>query len=138
MKPRSVLSTLTARAVLVTGLVAVISVVITAAVALPVTVRSANDDARAGLAGKANIAANAIEGRDTVGAAAREDARARKVAQTLRGEGIETVLISNGRPDQAGLPAAGRGRGGGRISGQPALALRGSADARGGPAGRRR
>ena len=26
------------------------------------------------------------------------------MAQTLRGEGIETVLIRNGRPDQAGLP----------------------------------
>ncbi len=96
--------TLTARAVAITGLVAVIAVVITAAVALPVTVRSANEDVRAALAGKANIAANAIEGRDVAGAAAREDARARKVAQTLRSEGIETVLIRDGRPDQPGLP----------------------------------
>ena len=104
MKLRSALDTLTARAVAITGLVAVISVVITAAVALPVTIRSANDDARAGLAAKANIAANAIEGRDTLGAAAREDARARKVAQTLRAEGIEAVLIRNGRPDSGGLP----------------------------------
>jgi two-component system sensor histidine kinase BaeS len=97
-------STLSARAVLVTGLVAVIAVVITAAVALPVTVRSANDDARVALADKARVAANAIDGRDTAAAAAREDARARKVAQTLRDQGIETVLIRNGRPDQAGLP----------------------------------
>jgi signal transduction histidine kinase len=104
VKLRAAFDTLTARAVVITGLVAVIAVVITAAVALPVTVRSANEDARVSLAGKANIAANAIEGRDTAGAAAREDARARKVAQTLRGEGIETVLIRNGRPDLAGLP----------------------------------
>jgi two-component system sensor histidine kinase BaeS len=104
VKLRSCLDTLTARAVVITGLVAVIAVVITAAVALPVTVRSANEDARVSLAGKANIAANAIEGRDTAGAAAREDVRARKVAQTLRAEGIETVLIRNGRPDLAGLP----------------------------------
>jgi two-component system, OmpR family, sensor kinase len=96
--------TLSARAVLVTGLVAVISVVITAAVALPVTIRSANDDARMALADKARVAANAIEGRDTAAAAAREDARARKVAQTLREQGIQTVLIQNGRPDQTGLP----------------------------------
>ena len=99
-------STLTARAVLVTCLVALISVLITAAVALPLVVRSANEERRLVLADKARVAANAIEGRNTAGAAAREEQRAQRVAQTLREQGVETVLIRNGRPDQAGLPAA--------------------------------
>jgi two-component system sensor histidine kinase BaeS len=34
----------------------------------------------------------------------REEQRARRVAQTLRDQGVETVLIRDGRPDQAGLP----------------------------------
>jgi two-component system sensor histidine kinase BaeS len=101
---RSIFDTLTARAVLVTGLVSIVAVVITAAVALPVTVRSANEETRAALAGKASIAANVIEGRDIAGADARAEARARRVAQTLRDEGIETVLIRDGRTDQPGLP----------------------------------
>jgi two-component system sensor histidine kinase BaeS len=90
--------------VLVTGLVAVVSVVITAAVALPLAVRSANDESRISLADKARVAANAVEGRDTPAAAAREEARARRIAETLRDQGIETVLIVAGRPDQPGLP----------------------------------
>jgi two-component system, OmpR family, sensor kinase len=97
-------STLTTRAVLVTCLVAVVAVVITAAVALPLVLRSANQDARMVLAAKARVAANAIEGRDTAIAAAREDQRAQRVAQTLRADGVTTVLIRNGQPDQPGLP----------------------------------
>lgn len=96
--------TLTGRAVLVTCIVAVISVVITAAVALPLALRSADDAARAVLADKARVAANAIEGRNTAGASQREEQRARRVAQTLRDQGVETVLIRNGEPDRDGLP----------------------------------
>jgi two-component system sensor histidine kinase BaeS len=98
-------STLTARAVLLTCLVAVVSVAITAAVALPLTQRSANAEARTVLADKARVAANAIEGRDTAAAALRQDQRAAKVAQTLREQGITTVLIRDGKPDQTGLSA---------------------------------
>ncbi len=98
-------ASLTARAVVVTCLVAVTSVLITAAVALPLALRSANDDSRLALADKARVAANAIEGRKTAQAQQREEQRARKVVQTLRDQGTEAVLIRDGRPDQAGLPA---------------------------------
>src|SRR5258705_9374652 len=97
-------STLTTRAVVVTCLVAVVSVVFTAAVALPLVLRSANSDARMVLATKAKVAANAWEGRDTAAAAAREDQRAQRIAQILRADGVTTVLIRNGSPDQPGLP----------------------------------
>jgi signal transduction histidine kinase len=96
-------STLTVRAVLVTCLVAVVSVAITAAVALPLAVRSANSEARVVLADKARVAANVIEGRTAV-AQSREEQRAVRVVQTLRAQGIETILIRDGKPDQAGLP----------------------------------
>jgi two-component system sensor histidine kinase BaeS len=104
VKRRWARSTLTARTILITCLVALVSVAITAAVALPLTVRSANSDARLALAGKARVAANAIGGRDTTAAQAREDQRAQRVAQALREQGIQTVLIRDGKPDQAGLP----------------------------------
>jgi two-component system, OmpR family, sensor kinase len=96
--------TLTLRAVVITCLVALISVAITAAVALPLTIRSANQDARTVLADKARVAANLIEGRNTAAADQREAQRSKTVAQTLRAQGIDTVLIRNGQPDQAGLP----------------------------------
>jgi len=98
-------ATLTVRAVLATCLVALVSVAITAAIALPLTVRSANDEIRLALSEKAQVAANAIEGRATAVAADRQEARAAKVAATLRGQGIETVLVINGKPDHLGLPA---------------------------------
>jgi signal transduction histidine kinase len=96
--------TLTVRAVLATCLVALVSVAITAAVALPLTARSANEEIRLSLSEKAQVAANAIEGRATAAAADRQEARAAKVAATLRGQGVETVLILNGKADQPGLP----------------------------------
>jgi two-component system sensor histidine kinase BaeS len=96
---------LTTRAILATCLVAVIAVVITAAVALPLVARSADNQARVVLAEKARVAANAIEGRDTPAAAARAVQRAQNVAQTLRDQGVQTVLIRDGKADQPGLPA---------------------------------
>jgi two-component system sensor histidine kinase BaeS len=95
----------TARAVLATCLAAVISVVITAAVALPLGIRDANQEARVILADKARVAASVIEGRNTASSAAREEQRARRVAQELRAQGVETVLIRGGQADRAGLPA---------------------------------
>jgi two-component system sensor histidine kinase BaeS len=97
--------TLTTRVVLSTSLVAIIAVVITAAVALPLVQRSTDEQARVVLAEKARVAANAIEGRDTPAAAARADQRAQTVAQTLRDQGVDTVLIRAGKADQTGLPA---------------------------------
>jgi signal transduction histidine kinase len=95
----------TTRAVLATCLAAFIAVMITAAVALPVGIRSANQESRIILADKARVAASVIEGRNTVGAGVREEQRAKRVAQELRAQGIETVLIRAGRPDRGGLPA---------------------------------
>jgi two-component system sensor histidine kinase BaeS len=96
---------LTTRAVLATGVVALIAVAITAAIALPLVVRSADDQARITLAEKARVAANVIEGRDTPAAASRAQQRARNVAQTLREQGVDTILITNGQADQGALPA---------------------------------
>jgi signal transduction histidine kinase len=95
----------TARAVLATCLAAVISVVITAAVALPLGIRDANQEARVILSDKARVAASVIEGRNTASSEAREAQRARRVAQELRAQGVETVLVRAGQPDRAGLPA---------------------------------
>ncbi|HEX6873916.1 MAG TPA: HAMP domain-containing sensor histidine kinase [Micromonosporaceae bacterium] len=96
---------LTWRAALVTCLVAVIAVVITAAVALPLILRSANDEAQRQLADKARVAANAIDRRGAGVAESRENLRARAVAQTLREQGVATIVIRDGQPDQVGLPA---------------------------------
>lgn len=98
--------TLTARMVLVTCLVAVVSVAITAAVALPLALRSANEAARVSLAERARVAAVVVEGRDTPAAAAREEVRARRVTATLRNQGVEAVLVLDGEPDVGGLPSS--------------------------------
>jgi two-component system sensor histidine kinase BaeS len=83
--------------------VALVSVLITAAVALPLSLRAANEQTRATLADKAQVAADTIEGR-TGATAQRERQRAEKVAATLREQGLEVVLVTGGRPDRAGLP----------------------------------
>jgi two-component system sensor histidine kinase BaeS len=98
-------STLTVRAVLATCLVALISVVITAAVALPLAARSANEEMRLVLADKARVAANVIEGRNTAASRASEDNRATKVVATLRTQGVDAILIRDGRATTPGLPA---------------------------------
>ncbi len=112
-------TTLTVRAMLVTCLVAVIAVVITAAVALPLTLRNATQEARRVLADKARVAANGIEGR-TQGTVTqqREAQRAQRVAATLRGQNITVILILDGQADHPGLPPAAVKRiaGGGQIS----------------------
>jgi signal transduction histidine kinase len=113
-------ATLTVRAVLVTCLVATVSVIITAAVALPLSVRTANESARLVLADKARVAANAIEGRNTPVGAQREEQRAKKVAQTLRTQGIEPILIRGGVADSPDLPASVAAR----IAGGDSVSLR--------------
>jgi two-component system, OmpR family, sensor kinase len=104
MTRRWAASSVTTRAVLVTCLVAVVAVVITAAVALPLVTRSANEDARITLAAKARVAANALGGRDTAASAAREDQRAQRIVNTLRADNVQAVLIRNGQAEPAGLP----------------------------------
>jgi signal transduction histidine kinase len=83
--PRS----LTARAVTVTCLAALVSVLVTALVALPITVRSANNETRKGLADKAQIAA------DYIGSRPRE-AGQQQLTKELRKQGIDVYLVRSG------------------------------------------
>ena len=96
---------LTVRMVVVTGLVAVVAVAITAAVALPLTLRSTNEAIRQSLSQRARLAAVTIEGLNTSAGRAREDTRARRVVAILRAQGVDAVLILGGEPDVPGLPA---------------------------------
>lgn len=91
--------TLTARAVLVTCAAALISVLVTAAVAFPLAIRAAGDEARAGLADRADIVAAGLV------ASADSKLRGESLARDLRAQGVNMVLIRNGTPDTAGLPA---------------------------------
>jgi two-component system OmpR family sensor kinase len=100
-RPSRRFGTITGRAVLVTCLVAVIAVLFTVAVALPLYVRSANQAARTVLADKARVAAFVIAGRPTTASQRSSEVL---VAQTLRTQGIDVVLIRHGVPDQTGLP----------------------------------
>ncbi|WP_250006748.1 HAMP domain-containing sensor histidine kinase [Actinoplanes sp. M2I2] len=89
--------TLTGRAVLVTAATAVIAVIVTALVALPIAVRSADRAARADLGDKSAIAVELL-------ATERPAARQRIVAR-LRDDGIAVYLIRRGAADRPGLPA---------------------------------
>ncbi|SNY62990.1 sensor histidine kinase [Paractinoplanes atraurantiacus] len=91
------LRTFAGRAVLVTAATAVISVIITALVALPIAVRSANNAARADLAEKAALAVELL-------ASERAAARTR-IVNRLRDDGIAVYLIRRGAADRPGLPA---------------------------------
>jgi two-component system sensor histidine kinase BaeS len=88
--------TFRARAILVTCATAIISVIVTAAVALPVAVTSANRQARQGLDEKATIAGDVLA---TARPADREN-----LVRGLRAQGIEVYLIRRGVADQSGLP----------------------------------
>ncbi len=91
-------STITARAVLSTCLVALVSVLVTALVALPLAAQRTNQQARKGLAEQAQIAATLI---DQVNAATE-----RRFVQLLRANNIQVYLIRNGRLVQpAPIPA---------------------------------
>ncbi len=90
------LRTLTARVVLVTVATAVIAVLITAAVAIPVAARTVNTQLRAELLEKSAIAVELLA---TERPAARE-----RIVQSLRRDGIKLYLIRRGVVDQAGLP----------------------------------
>jgi two-component system sensor histidine kinase BaeS len=92
-------SSLTVRAVIVTCLVALLSVLVTAAVAFPLTVRQANTDALSRLNDQAVYAAELLRGR----LAAADSTR---LVQRLEAQGIDVYVIRGGTPDHAGLPDA--------------------------------
>ncbi|HEY7174288.1 MAG TPA: HAMP domain-containing protein, partial [Micromonosporaceae bacterium] len=95
--------TLNARAVVATCSAALISVLVTALVAFPLALRSANDAVRSGLADKASLAASLINPPSGTGAGA--PIRAGVVVRQLRRQDVDAFLVHNGRSDPAGLPA---------------------------------
>jgi len=93
---RNFFRTLSGRVVLVTAATAVVAVIVTALVALPIAVRSANKAARTDLADKSVIAVELLR---TERPAARE-----RIVEQLRQDGISVYLLRQGEPDQPGLP----------------------------------
>jgi signal transduction histidine kinase len=88
--------TLSARAILVTCATAIVSVIVTALVALPVTVRSANNQARADLDQKATLIGEVL--------ASSRPADRENLVRKLRQQGISVYLVRRGVADKAGLP----------------------------------
>ncbi|MFI5491583.1 sensor histidine kinase [Actinoplanes sp. NPDC051859] len=93
---RRFFATLAGRTVLVTAATAVVSVIITALVALPIAVRSANNAARSELMEKSALAVELLSDD-------KRTARERIVAR-LRADDIDVFLIRRGVVDQSGLP----------------------------------
>ncbi|UQU66973.1 HAMP domain-containing histidine kinase [Couchioplanes caeruleus] len=93
---RRFFATLAGRTVLVTAATAVVSVIITAMVALPIAVRSANSAARADLAEKAAVAVELLTSERAV---VRE-----RIVRRLRDDGIDVFLVRRGAADRPGLP----------------------------------
>ncbi|MFI7212974.1 sensor histidine kinase [Micromonospora maritima] len=108
--------TLTARAVLVTCAVALVSVLVTALVAVPLAVRGAERRDQDALAAQARLAAEVLRVRAV---RQRDDAGDRLIRQ-LRQQNIEVYVIRGGRVDRPGLPAplVTRVAGGGNVSGR--------------------
>jgi two-component system sensor histidine kinase BaeS len=93
---RSLFRTLTSRVVLVTVATAVVAVIVTALVAVPVAVRTVNNQIRTELGEKSALAVELL-------ATEKQPARERIVAQ-LRQDGIAVYLIRRGRIDRNGVP----------------------------------
>ncbi|MFC4018634.1 histidine kinase dimerization/phospho-acceptor domain-containing protein [Micromonospora sp. GCM10011542] len=92
--------TLTARAVLVTCAVALVSVLVTAVVAVPLAVRGAERRDQEALAAQARLAAEVLRTRLDRGRTADEE----RLIQQLRNQGIDAYLIRRGVVDRSGLP----------------------------------
>src|SRR5689334_9548973 len=93
---RKVFRTLTAQVVLVTALTAVVSVIVTALVALPLAVRSANSQARDELVEKSALAVELL--------GSERPAARQRIVEQLRRDDIAVYLIRRGAADRAGLP----------------------------------
>ena len=93
---RNLLRTLTGRVVLVTTATAVVAVIVTALVALPIATRSANHQARAELVEKTALAVELLDARP---------AQRERIVRQLRADRIAVYLIRRGQPDRAGLPS---------------------------------
>ncbi|GAA2193965.1 sensor histidine kinase [Micromonospora lupini] len=93
--------TLTARAVLVTCAVALVSVLVTAIVAVPLAIRGAERRDQQALAAQARLAAEVLRTRLDRGRTVDEE----RLIQQLRDQGIDAYLIRRGTVDRSGLPA---------------------------------
>ncbi|MGR6322713.1 HAMP domain-containing sensor histidine kinase [Micromonospora soli] len=117
--------TLTARAVLATCAVALVSVLVTALVAVPLAVRGAERRDQEALAAQARLAASVLR----VSAARQRDTAGERLLRQLRQQDIDVYLIRAGQVDRPGLPpqvvtrvAAGRDVSGRRlVAGERAL-----------------
>ncbi|WP_112698843.1 sensor histidine kinase [Micromonospora noduli] len=92
--------TLTARAVLVTCAVALVSVLVTAIVAVPLAIRGAERSEQEALAAQARLAAEVLRTRLDRGRSADEE----RLIRQLRDQGIDAYLVRRGAVDRAGLP----------------------------------
>ncbi|SIN26558.1 sensor histidine kinase [Micromonospora cremea] len=92
--------TLTTRAVLVTCAVALVSVLVTAIVAVPLAIRGAERRDQEALAAQARLAAEVLRTRLDRGRTADEE----RLIQQLRAQGIDAYLIRRGAVDRPGLP----------------------------------
>ncbi|MFI7608543.1 sensor histidine kinase [Micromonospora sp. NPDC049366] len=92
--------TLTARAVLVTCAVALVSVLVTAIVAVPVGLRGVERGDQQALAAQARLAAEVLRTRVDRGGSADEE----RLIRQLRTQGIDAYLIRGGAVDRSGLP----------------------------------
>jgi signal transduction histidine kinase len=99
-RPWRAARTLTVRAMLVTCAAALISVLVTALVAVPVTVKAANNQARAGLADKAKLVGDLLGPRLATARTGDEEQAVRR----LRAQDIDVYLIRDGAAVQPGLP----------------------------------
>lgn len=93
--------TLTARAVLVSCAVALVSVLVTALVAVPIAGRAADRQAQAALSAQAGLAVEALRTRIGRGRTADEE----RIIRQLRQQRIDAYLIRGGKADRPGLPA---------------------------------
>jgi two-component system sensor histidine kinase BaeS len=88
-------ATLTTRAAAVTAAVAVLSVLVTALVAVPVSIRGANREIKQALTGEARLIADLLATRSDDGEA---------LARRLRARRVEIYLVVGGQADRAGVP----------------------------------
>jgi two-component system sensor histidine kinase BaeS len=93
--------TLTARAVLVSCAVALVSVLVTALVAVPLGVRAIERQARNALAAQAGLTAETLRPRIDRGRSTDEE----RIIRQLRNQGVDAYLIRGGAADRSGLPA---------------------------------
>lgn len=92
--------TLTARAVLVTCAVALVSVLVTALVAVPLAVRGVERRDQAALAAQARLAADVLRVRPS----RQRDAAGDRLIRQLQEQQIEVYVVQGGLADRTGLP----------------------------------